>query len=118
MNKDLDKILLNKNADIDNQQLLDYLNSQLPKDKEHALENQMLHDNFMNDAVEGLQAINSSQKVETYRNHLHKKLQKEIKNKERRNNKTIGFQFWTIFGIVLILLLAVIGFLIIKKHLI
>ena len=62
MRNDLKDILSNSNKDIDNQQLMDYLSNQLSSADTHEVEESMTDDEFMNDAVEGLQQIANKKK--------------------------------------------------------
>ena len=57
MSDELKDILSNLNKDIEQQKLLDYLNKKLSAGESHELEKQMADDEFMNDAVEGLEEI-------------------------------------------------------------
>ena len=65
MNKDLLNILANSNKDIDNQQLMDYLSGKLSGEDLHELERSMAGDEFLNDAVEGLQKVREGTAVTT-----------------------------------------------------
>ena len=111
MNNDLKDILANSNKDIDNQQLMDYLSSQLSKADAHAIEKDMAEDEFMNDAVEGLQAIDSKKDMQAYVEQLNNDLQKQIaKNKTRKEKRKLKDEPSTYFAILLILILLVICF--------
>ena len=57
MNKDLLNILSNSSKDIDNQQLMDYLAGKLSEEDKHAVEMKLADNDFMNDAVEGLEEV-------------------------------------------------------------
>ena len=78
MSDDLKDILFNSNKDIDNQQLMDYLSNQLSKGQTHEVESSMAEDPFLNDAVEGLQKIEPTEKINNYSIHLNQELQKII----------------------------------------
>lgn len=118
MNNDLKDILSNSNKDIDNQQLMDYLSNQLSKGDIHAVEKSMAEDEFMNDAVEGLQKIENNKQMQAYVEQLNNDLQKHIaKNKARKNKRRLKDQPYTIVTIIIILILAVISVIVIKKHL-
>ena len=118
MNNDLKDILSNSNKDIDNQQLMDYLSNQLSKGDIHAVEKNMAEDEFMNDAVEGLQKIENSNQMQAYVEQLNNDLHKQIaKNKARKNKRRLKDQPYTIVTIIIILILAVISFIVLKKHL-
>ena len=117
MNSDLKDILSNSNKDIDNQQLMDYLSHHLSQADTHELEKSMAEDDFINDAVEGLQEIKPTKNLQLYAEQLNKDLQKQIaKNKNRRVKRRIKDQPYTYFAIILILLLAVICYIVLKRN--
>jgi hypothetical protein len=116
MSDDLKDILSNNNKDIDNRQLMDYLNDQLSEANKHAIEKNMVNDDFTNDAVEGLQEFDSTKHINLLVKQLDKGLQKKInKSKNRRNKRKWKDQPYTYFAIVIILLLLIISYIIIKK---
>lgn len=85
MSENLKNILSNSNKDIDNQQLMDYLSNQLSKEQEHNVEANMTDDPFLNDAVEGLQQIEPTEKINNLTIQLNQELQKLVaKNKKAR----------------------------------
>ncbi len=118
MSNDLKDILSNSNKDIDNQQLMDYLSNQLSKTESHAIEKGMVEDEFINDAVEGLQKIEHPKNVQAYVEQLNNDLHKQIaKNKSRKQKRSLKEQPYTYVSIIIILILVVISFIILKKHL-
>ncbi len=118
MNNKLKDILSNSNKDIDNQQLMDYLSQQLSKEESHAVEMNMTDDEFMSDAVDGLQHIEDKKNMQAYVEQLNNDLQKQIaKNKIRKEKRRIKDQPYTIFTIILLLVLVVISFIVLKKYL-
>ena len=117
MNNDLKDILANSNKDIDNQQLMDYLSHHISQADMHELEKSMAEDDFINDAVEGLQEIKPTKNLQIYVEQLNKDLQKQvIKNKSRRLKRRIKDQPYTYFAIILILLLVIIGYIVLKRN--
>ena len=113
MDNDLKDILANSNKDIDNQQLMDYLSNQLSKTEAHGVEANMAEDEFMNDAVEGLQKIESKIKIEDYVAQLNNELIKKIaKNKIKKEKRKFKNQPTTYIAIVIILLLLIVSFII------
>ena len=118
MNNDLKNILANSNKDIDNQQLMDYLSNQLSKADSHAIEQNMADDEFMNDAVEGLQKMESKKDMQAYVEQLNSDLLKQIaKNKTRKQKRRIKDQPYTYIAIIIILILLVLSFIVLKKYL-
>jgi hypothetical protein len=118
MSNDLKDILSDSNKDIDNQQLMDYLSKQLSKADNYAIEKDMADDEFMSDAVEGLQKMENTKDLQAYVDQLNDDLQKQIaKNKQRKEKRTLKEQPYTYFTILIILILVVISFIVLKKHL-
>jgi hypothetical protein len=116
MSDDLKDILNNSNKDIDNQKLMDYLSRQLSKQENHDLEKMMAEDDFINDAVEGLEQFNNVKKLPLSVEQLNRDLQKQIaKKKNRKAKRTIKEQPWIYFTIILLLILTVICYIILKK---
>jgi len=118
MSNDLKDILSNSNKDIDNQQLMDYLSNQLSKADSHAMEKDMVDDEFMNDAVEGLQKMEHPKDMQAFVEQLNNDLHKQIaKNKNRKEKRGLKEQPYTYVTIIIILILVVISFIVLKKHL-
>ncbi|MGC4102778.1 hypothetical protein [Ferruginibacter sp.] len=116
MSDDLKNILNNSNKDIDNQKLMDYLSKQLSKQDTHDLEKMMAEDDFINDAVEGLEQLGDVKKLPVSVEQLNRELQKQIaKKKERKEKRRIKDQPWVYFTIILLLLLTVLCYIIVKK---
>jgi len=117
MSDDIKNILNNSNKDIDNQKLMDYLSKQLSKQEEHDLEKMMADDEFINDAVEGLEQFNNVSKLPVSVEQLNRELQKQIsKKKTRREKRKIKDQPWVYFTIILLLILTIVCYVIIKKR--
>ena len=119
MTDDLKNILPDNNNEIDNKQLMDYLRNQLNKADVHEVEKNMSDDEFVNDAVEGLQNFDAKKDIQTYVTQLQDDLQKQLsKKKKRKDKRKIKEQPWVYLAIVIILLLLVLCFIVIKKQLI
>ena len=117
MSDDLKNILNNSNKDIDNQKLMDYLSKQLSKQDTHDLEKMMAEDDFINDAVEGLEQFDSVKKLPLSVEQLNRDLQKQIsKKKARREKRKLKDQPWVYFAIILLLILTIACYVIIKKR--
>ncbi len=116
MSGNLKDILSGSNKDMGNQQLMDYLSSRLSKEQQHEVEKNMAADDFVNDAVEGLQQINSTKKMQEFADDLNRELQKQIeKNKKRKNKRRWKDAPNTYIIILLLLTLMLICFFVIKK---
>ena len=115
MNKDLLNILANSNKDIDNQQLMDYLSGKLSGEALHELEKSMAGDEFLNDAVEGLQQVGNRQQMESYVEELNAAMQKSLdKKKQRRLRRRFKEEPWTYVAIIVVIVLCVLGYIVIR----
>ncbi|MBI3882754.1 MAG: hypothetical protein HY305_00625 [Sphingobacteriales bacterium] len=113
MSDEIEDILSNNDKNFNNQELLAYLNSQLPKEQQHELEKHMADDVFLNDAVEGLQNLKDIQpNIDELNKELRNKLAKHKKRKEKQRLKG---QPYTYIGIFIILSLLVITYIILNK---
>lgn len=117
MSDELKNILNNSNKDIDNQKLMDYLSQQLSKQDSHELEKMMADDEFINDAVEGLEQFSSKKSMTISVEQLNRDLQKQLaKKKSRKEKRILKDQPWIYYTIIILLALIVIGYLVIKKR--
>lgn len=117
MSKDLRNILSNLNSDIEQEKLLEYLNKQLDAKDEHAVESQLNDDPFMNDALEGLSAINKNTDIALVVNQLNKDLTTKLSRKKSRRKRPISQAPWLYYSVIIILLLAILGYIVIKRFL-
>lgn len=118
MSDNLKDILSNLNKDIEQDKLLDYLNKKLSAADAHEVEKQMADDDFMNDAVEGLQQFNDKQKLSLLVEQLNSDLKKQTAKKNKlKQKRKLKDQPGLYISIIILLLLLVISFVIIKKYL-
>jgi hypothetical protein len=118
MSDDLKDILSNLNKDIEQDKLLDYLNKKLSAAEAHEVEKQMADDEFMNDAVEGLENFKNKKDLSLLVEQLNKDLKKQTEKKKlKKEKRKLKDQPWLYITIVTLLLLIIIGYLVIKKYL-
>lgn len=116
MPKDLLNILTNSNKDIDNQKLMDYLSGKLSKQEEHEIEKEMAGSEMVNDAVEGLKAMQDQQAIQSYVEQLNKNLHKQLQQKKaRRQKRKLKDEPYIYLAIVLVLALIVIAYYVLHK---
>ena len=116
MSDHLKDILANLSNEVPQEKLLDYLQQKLPPSEEHEVEKQMTDDEFMNDAVEGLEKFNNKKALPQYVEQLNRDLHKQLaKRKMHREKRKLKEQPWVYFTVILILLLVIIAYLVIKK---
>ena len=117
MSDDLKDILSNLNHDIEQDKLLDYLNKKLSAPEAHEVEKQMADDEFMNDAVEGLEKFDNKKDLSLYVEQLNRDLKKQLaKKRMRKEKRKLKDQPWLYFAIIILLVLLIICYVVIKKH--
>lgn len=116
MSNDLKNILSHLNKDIEQDMLLQYLNRTLSDQEQHTLEMQLNDDEFMSDAVDGLQQMKSTDKVSLAVSQLNAGLKKQLlHNKKKRNKGSFMQDSWIYFTVILLLILSIIAFMVIRK---
>ncbi len=116
MSEELKDILSNLNKDIEQEKLLQYLNRNMTDAEQHDFEKQMNEDEFMNDAVEGLQSVENKNNITGLVQQMNTELKKQLdKKKKRKQKRKLTEQPWIYFSIILLLLLIIAAFLVIKK---
>ena len=118
MSDELLNILSNSNKDIDNQKLMDYLSDKLSKEEKYEFEKSIAGSEMLNDVVEGLEKFKNKKDVSLFIEQLNTNLKKQLeKKKSKKLKREIKNLNWLYFSIIMILVIILIGFLIIKKHL-
>jgi anti-sigma factor RsiW len=117
MNKDLLNILSNSSKDIDNQQLMDYLAGKLSEDEKHQVEMQLANNDFMNDAMEGLENVKDKKDINFFVEQLNRDLHKKLlQKKHKKQKRKLLQQRWVYAAIILILALLIATWLMIVKY--
>src|SRR5882757_550418 len=116
MKDDLLKILSNSNKDIDNQQLMDYLQGKLSAGESHEVEKMMAENDLLNDAMEGLQGIRDKKDIQTYVEQLNRGLQKSLTKKRRRREKRkLKEGPWGYIAVIVIIMLCIAAYYVVRK---
>ena len=115
MSSDLKNILSNLSNDIEQEKLLEYLNRKLTPEEERELEAHLNDDPFMSDAMDGLSEMQNPDKISLMVYQLNKDLKAQLDKKKKRKKRVITETPWLYYTIFLLLLLAVIGYLVIKN---
>ena len=118
MSDNLNDILSNLNQDIEQEKLLDYLNKKLGAAEAYGIEKLMAADEFMNDAVEGLEQFKNKENLGLLVEQLNKELKKKTaKKKQHQEKRKLKDQPWLYITIIMLLLMIVISYVIIQKYL-
>ena len=103
--------ILHNTDELNDDQLMRYLQGNLSDEQRNAIEQQMITDDFTNDAVEGLEIVTNKAQLPTYINQLNHQLQKNITaKKQRKAKRKLADNSWIIISIGIILVLCVLGY--------
>jgi len=109
--------ILEPDDELNEEELKKYVSGKASPEETHAVEKQMADSDFVSDAVEGLQAISSKQKLDDYVNQLNKNLHQHlISKKQIKNKRRIKELFWVIVAVIVILLLCILAYIVIKMR--
>ena len=116
MSENLKDILSNLNPDIDQQTLLLYLQGKLSAEEQHEVEKKMIDSDFDADALEGLQDFKDKRNLSSLVSQLNQDLKKRTEKKKRfREKMKFHLDPWLVVAIILILLIAVIGYVVVRR---
>jgi ABC-type transport system involved in cytochrome bd biosynthesis fused ATPase/permease subunit len=108
------KDILNTDDELNQEDLMRYLQRKASKEERFAIEKQMADSSFMDDAVEGLQHFKSPEDARKYAEQLNRQLQKYTALRQaRKKRRKLRDQNWLVVAILAILLLCVAGYLLI-----
>ena len=118
MNPELKDILAHLNKEVDQEKLLEYLSRNLSDAEQHELEMQLNDDEFLSDAVEGLEQLEHKEKLSMTVQQLNAVLKSKLDQKKKKRRRTIEFKnSGTYYTIIILLVLTVIAFVVIRKFL-
>ena len=113
---DLKNILANS-EEMNEHDLLKYLEGNATDSEMRAIEEQMADSAFVDDAIEGLQAIGEKKKILQLKEQLNQQLKKASSKKEKiKKRRGIKDQQWLIIAVLAIILLSVVGYLLIHYY--
>lgn len=116
MKENLKDILSHLKSEVDQETLLAYLQGKLSAAQQHEVEKNLIDGEFDAEALEGLQTFGDTKKLASLVDGLNADLKKKTaKTKQARNLRNVAVPSWLWLAVVLILVIAVIGFIVIKK---
>lgn len=108
--------ILPDNEQLNEEQLLKYLENTLSDEERHALEMQMVDNDFINDAVEGLQSFNNKQNIQDYVYQLnHQLIKQTTKKRIRKGKRKLKQQDWIVISVMIIIVLCLLGYVVVKE---
>ncbi len=103
--------ILPDNDEWSNEQLISYLNGNLSAGDAHEVEQQMINDSFVNDAIEGLQQFSSNKKLDDYVRQLNQHLQQQTAAQKQRNHRRrLKDLPWIIQALIIVLFLSLLAY--------
>ena len=115
MKNNLINILANSNKELDNQLLMDYVSDKLSHADQHAVEEWLEDNEFVADALEGLQEFGNKDQLQEYVRQLNLELKAFLLQKKQKREKRVWKdQPWTYTAIIFILCLAIITYVILR----
>ena len=116
MSKELLNILSDSNKEIDNQLLMDYVAGKLNAGQRHEVERLMAENEFVSDAVEGLEQVQNPKSIDLMVEQLNRDLHRKLASrKPARKKRRFKDAPWPYIAIILILTLAALAYFVIHK---
>lgn len=116
MNKDFKHMPSGLNNEIEQEKLIQYLNKELSDKEQQSIESRIIDDEFINDAMEGLEQIKNIENIQAIQKELNIGINKQIKNRNKRKDKRVLKDSpWIYFAVILLLLLLGVAFFVITK---
>ena len=117
MKENLKDILSNLHSEIDQNELLRYVQGHLPAEKQQELEARLLQSDFEADALEGLQAFEDKRHLSQLVEQLNQDLKKKASKRKRRLTPLeIKSDPWIWIAVAMILILIIISYIVIRAH--
>jgi aminopeptidase N len=111
------KNILSDSEEMNEHDLLKYVEGNATDAEIRAIEEQMANSAFVDDAIEGLQAIGDKQQILKLKEQLNQQLRKATAKKEKiKKRRGIKDQQWLIIAVLAIVMLSVIGYLLIHFY--
>lgn len=116
MPENLKNILSHLSTDIDQETLLLYLQNKLSPERRHEVEQQLLENEFANDAADGLQEVKDKEKIHLMVDALNRDLKKKLKKKRNfMKRMKIKGQPWLYISLLILLILVVMSYIVIRR---
>jgi ferric-dicitrate binding protein FerR (iron transport regulator) len=95
---------------------MDYLAGKLSGADKHEVEKWMNENEFVNEAMEGLQSVTQPEQVPLYIQQLHKQLSKQLGQTSRRHTYKVKINLiYALMAIAIILVLTIVAFMVIHR---
>ncbi len=90
---------------VDTQEMQDYVQGKLTPEQANAFEQMMQDDDFVDDAVEGIQSMNEPNKANSIAEQLNRELYLQLhQKKQRRERRKMSDLTWTIVAVAFLII--------------
>ena len=96
----------NADDELNEEQLLDYVNGKSTDEDAHFIERRMAASDLVNDGIEGLKQFSSSEKINTCVQQVNENLHLQLANKKLKANRGIKNLSWEIIAVLVVILLC------------
>lgn len=110
---ELNNIWNNDQGELSEEMLKKYIEGKLTPEQQYEVEQYLSEDSLEADVIEGLKSVSSNDARELTAR-INYKLQHELKTKKYRNNNLFADNKWTWMAILIVLLLAIMGYWLVK----
>ncbi|MBV9960962.1 MAG: hypothetical protein JO072_01830 [Parafilimonas sp.] len=104
----------NADDELNEDELLNYVNSKSVKEDAHNFERKMAGSSFINDSVEGLQQFSSAEKINAYVHQINSDLHQKLVGKKSKHKRGISNLSWEIIAVIAVILLCLLGYVVIE----
>ncbi len=104
----------NADDELNEEQLLNYINGKLTEAEANAFEQQMAGSSFLNDSVEGLQQFSSPEKINVFTQQLNESLRKKIAVRKKKSKRSFKGLSWELIAIIAVIVLCVLTYAVIE----
>lgn len=103
----------NAEDELNEDQLLDYVNKKATDEAAYNLERKMADSAFVEDGVEGLQQFSSAEKINAYVQQINQDLHHKLSDKKVKKKRGIQGLSWEIIAVIMVIVLCLLGYAII-----
>ena len=104
----------NVDDELNEEQLMNYINGKLTEEEANAFEKKMAGSAFINDGVEGLQQFSSPEKIELFTRQINDNLRKKTAARKQKMKRSFKGLSWELMAIIAVIILALIGYAVIQ----
>ena len=109
-------ILSDNEAQLSEEELLKYLENDLPEEEKYSIEKKLNAGPFEADALQGLAQVQNKDNLKKHVSQLNKKLQQLTAKRQRKEKRKIRIFEWIILAILLLLFICTLGYIIISLY--